>query len=127
MNPALWAALILGIVIFLTGFLKQVSFPVLVKRSLLSGLIIYLLTTLLSFGLKRIETRQHPLKNLPQNKGEERVPGQKRERESEDTEGEFRQRKASQVAEDLISRLSQDPARGAELVRKMALEDQPEK
>lgn len=126
MNPALWAALILGIVIFLTGFLKQVSFPVLVKRSLLSGLIIYLLSTLLSFGLKRIETRQHPHKNLPQNKGE-RVPGQKRERESEDTEGEFRQRKASQVAEDLISRLSQDPARGAELVRKMALEDQPEK
>lgn len=127
MNLALWVAFIFGILIFLTGFLKQVSFPVLVKRSLLSGLIIYLLTTLLSFGLKRIETKQHHLKNLPQNKGKEPVPGQKKERESDDTEGGFRQRKASQVAEDLISRLSQDPARGAELVRKMALEEQPEK
>ncbi|MDH7576736.1 MAG: hypothetical protein QHH75_02715 [Bacillota bacterium] len=119
MNLALWVALIFGIIAFLTGFFKQVSLLVLIVRSFLSGLIIYILISLLSFGLKRIENLStHERDKATQNYTKEQSPSDL------DDAAEGSKMKSSQVDRDLIARLSQDPVRGAELVRKMALDDQ---
>ncbi|HAA90267.1 MAG TPA: hypothetical protein DCE07_06825 [Peptococcaceae bacterium] len=78
--------------------LKQVSCVVLLKRALLSGLVIYLVVALFDLVWQQL------LKKSPQGE-----------------RAEARKSRNQQVEPDLVSRLTEDPARGAELLQKMGL------
>lgn len=126
MNLPFWVALLGAILVFLIGFLRQVSLVVLVVRAFLSGLVLYIFTYLLSYGGQQMVIQQQLFEKQPDEVVDE---NEKKEQISlENTKGlNLVKRRESQIALDLISRLNQDPTRGAELVRKMSLTDKERK
>jgi len=122
MNLAFWMALLIGTLAFLMGLIRKVSILVLIERSILSSIVIYILVSLLEFGLKRAENNHHPFQTLTSNDQEKSELNQKAS--SDNPAEESSKPEHSQISHDLISRLGQDPVRGAQLIRKMSLEEE---